>query len=116
MSYKIFLSPLHVFGKELECIKEVFESNYIAPVGEFIDRFEKDICDYTKAKYAVAVSSGTAAIHLALRILGVKENDRVLTLTFTLFGLAENKQGVYKKLVAKVECFLYNKGNKRELT
>ena len=85
MSYKIFLSPPHVFGKELEYIKEVFE--YIAPVSEFIDRFEKDICDYTKAKYAVAVSSGTAAIHLALRILGVKENDRVLTLTFTLFGL-----------------------------
>ena len=112
----IFLSPPHMGDNEQKYINEVFKSNCIAPVGEFIDRFEQAVCSYTKSKYACAVINGTAAIHLALRILGVKENDRVLTLTFTLFGLTENKQGVYKKLVAKVECFLYNKGNKRELT
>jgi len=83
---KIYLSPPHVFGNELKYIEQVFESNYIAPVGEFIDRFEKDICDYTKAKYAVAVSSGTAAIHLALRILGVRKGDYVLCSTFTFIG------------------------------
>ncbi len=82
----IFLSPPYMSGKELEYIKKVFESNYIAPVGEFLDKFEKNICDYTKSKYAVAVSSGTSAIHLALRVLGVREGDYVLCSTFTFIG------------------------------
>ena len=82
----IFLSPPYMSGKELEYIKKVFESNYIAPVGEFLDKFEKNICDYTKSKYAVAVSSGTSAIHLALRVLGVREGDHVLCSTFTFIG------------------------------
>ena len=82
----IFLSPPFMSGKELEYIKDVFESNYIAPVGEFIERFEKKICEFTKCKYAVAVSSGTSAIHLALRVLGVEEGDYVLASTFTFIG------------------------------
>ncbi len=73
-------------GKELEYIKEAFESNYIAPVGEFIDRFERSVCDFTKAKYACALVNGTSAIHLALRILGVKNGDKVLASTFTFIG------------------------------
>ena len=82
----IFLSPPHMSGKELEYIKEVFESNYIAPVGEFIDRFEDTVKDYTGVKHACAVVSGTSAIHLALRILGIGENDKVLASTFTFIG------------------------------
>jgi len=73
-------------GKELEYIKEAFDSNYIAPVGEFIDRFEQMIKNYTGAKNALAVSSGTSAIHLALRVLDIKENDKVLASTFTFIG------------------------------
>ncbi len=73
-------------GKELDYIKEVFDSNYIAPVGEFIERFERAVCDFTKAKYACALVNGTSAIHLALRILGVKNGDKVLTSTFTFIG------------------------------
>ncbi len=73
-------------GKELDYIKEVFESNYIAPVGEFIERFEQSICDFTKAKYTCAVVNGTSAIHLALRILGIKNGDKVLASTFTFIG------------------------------
>ncbi|WP_456480204.1 aminotransferase class I/II-fold pyridoxal phosphate-dependent enzyme, partial [Nautilia sp.] len=86
MGYKIFLSPPHMGENEQKYINEVFKSNYIAPVGEFIDRFEQAVCSYTKSKYACAVINGTAAIHLALRILGVKENDKVLTSTFTFIG------------------------------
>ena len=83
---RIFLSPPHMSGKEQQYIAEVFESNYIAPLGAFVNRFEKSVCDYTGAKYALATSSGTAAIHLALRVLGVGEGDFVLASTFTFIG------------------------------
>lgn len=82
----IYLSPPHMSGKELDYIKEVFESNYIAPVGEFIDRFEESVKNYTNSKSALAVINGTAAIHLALRVLGIKENDKVLASSFTFIG------------------------------
>ena len=83
---RIFLSPPHMGGNEQKYIDEVFKSNYIAPLGEFVDRFEKDICDYTGAKGATALSSGTAAIHLALRIAGVRAGDKVLASAFTFIG------------------------------
>lgn len=80
------MSPPHVFGNELEYVRQVFESNYLAPVGEFINKFENAVCEITGARYAVAVSSGTAAIHLALRSLRVEEGDCVLASTFTFIG------------------------------
>ena len=83
---RIFLSPPHMSGKEQEYIAEVFESNYIAPLGEFVDRFEKEICDYTGSGYALACVNGTSAIHLALRVLGIKEDDIVLASSFTFIG------------------------------
>ena len=73
-------------GNEQKYISEVFESNYIAPLGAFVNKFEKSICDFTGAKHALAVTSGTAAIHLALRVLGIKEGDDVLASTFTFIG------------------------------
>jgi len=83
---KIFLSPPHMSGKEQEYIAQVFESNYIAPVGEFIDRFEESIVNYTDTKYALALSSATAGLHLALRVLGIGEGDIVLASSFTFIG------------------------------
>ena len=83
---KIFLSPPHMSGKEQQYIAEVFESNYIAPLGEFVDRFEKSICTYTGSPYALATNTATAALHLALRVLGVGEGDYVLASTFTFIG------------------------------
>lgn len=82
----IYLSPPHMSGKELEYIKEVFESNYIAPVGEFLDRFEHLVIEYTQTKAALALINATSAIHLALRVLGVGEGDKVLASTFTFIG------------------------------
>jgi len=83
---RIFLSPPHMSGKERQYIDEVFKSNYIAPVGAFIDRFEEAVCAHTKAKYALATNTATAALHLALRVLGVGEGDYVLTSSFTFIG------------------------------
>ncbi|MEA1916217.1 MAG: aminotransferase class I/II-fold pyridoxal phosphate-dependent enzyme [Campylobacterota bacterium] len=86
MNNPIFLSSPHMSGNELKYIEEVFKSNYIAPLGEFVNRFEKSICDYTHTPNALALSSGTAALHLALRVLGVGSGDDVLASTFTFIG------------------------------
>jgi len=83
---RIFLSPPHMSGKEQQYIAEVFESNYIAPLGAFVDRFEESIRKYTGAGYALALSSATAGLHLALRVLGVGEGDYVLASSFTFIG------------------------------
>ena len=86
MSKRIFLSPPHMSGKEQEYINNVFESNYITSLGEYVDRFELKVKDYTKTQNALAVINGTSAIHLALRVLGIKEGDNVLASTFTFIG------------------------------
>jgi len=83
---RIFLSPPHMSGKEQQYIAEVFESNYIAPLGAFVDRFEEDVKTYTGTPYALALSSATAGLHLALRVLGVGEGDVVLASSFTFIG------------------------------
>ncbi|MRJ02027.1 MAG: aminotransferase class V-fold PLP-dependent enzyme [Epsilonproteobacteria bacterium] len=80
---KIFLSPPHMTGRELEYIEEVFRSNYIAPVGEYLERFEDAVRTYTGTSHALALCNGTAGIHLALRLLGVEEGDRVGVSNFT---------------------------------
>lgn len=83
---RIFLSPPNMGGNELEYIKQVFESNYIAPLGEYVNRFEQAMCDYTGAKSALALNAGSAALHLALRTLGIKDGDVVLGSTFTFMA------------------------------
>lgn len=83
MNERIFLSPPHMGGQEQAFVEDAFSSNWIAPVGPNITGLESDICKFTKADYCVAVSSGTAAIHLALMILGVSEGDEVMAPTFT---------------------------------
>ena len=83
---KLFLSPPHMSGKEQQYIAEVFESNYIAPVGAFVNRFESSIEEYTGTSHALALSSATAGLHLALRVLGIGKDDMVLASTFTFIG------------------------------
>lgn len=73
-------------GNELKYIEKVFESNYIAPLGEYVNKFEESIKSYTKTQNALAIISGTAAIHLALRVLGIGKDDDVLASTFTFIG------------------------------
>jgi len=86
MNKKIFLSSPDMTKNELKYIQKVFESNYIAPVGEYVDKFEAMVKEYVGSKNALAVTSATAGIHLALRVLGVKEGDDVLASTLTFIG------------------------------
>ena len=80
---KIYLSPPHMSGKELKYIKDVFKDNWIAPIGPHLNMFEEKVKEYTGAKYAVAVTSCTAGIHLALRALRVEKGDYVLCSSLT---------------------------------
>lgn len=85
---KIWLSSPHMGGKELEFVKEAFDTNWIAPLGPHVDGFEKDLCMFTGAKHAAALSAGTAAIHLALILLDVKAGDEVICQSFTFSASA----------------------------
>ncbi len=87
-AHRIYLSPPHMEGPELESVKKAFASNWIAPVGPDINELEKDVCRYTGALNAVALSSGTAALHLALQVCGVRSGDDVYCSTFTFAGSA----------------------------
>lgn len=85
---RIFLSAPHMSGNEMKYISDAFETNWIAPLGPNVDAFEKEIANYVGVSEAVAVSSGTAAIHLALSLLDVKKGDKVLCSTLTFVASA----------------------------
>lgn len=88
MNKKIWLSSPHLSGEEMKYIQEAFESNWVAPLGPNVDEFEKEMCRYLGAKHAAALMSGTAAIHLALVMLGVQSGDEVICQSFTFSGSA----------------------------
>ena len=79
----IYLSPPHMSGNEMKYIQEAFDKNWIAPLGPNVDAFEKSIATYCGVKHVAALNSGTAAIHLALIILGIEQGDEVVTSSFT---------------------------------
>jgi len=83
---RIFLSAPHMGSRELDFVHEAFASNYIAPVGPQLESFEREFAAKVNAKYAAAVSSGTAALHLLLRYAGVGPGDEVFCSTFTFVG------------------------------
>jgi pyridoxal phosphate-dependent aminotransferase EpsN len=74
--------------RELILIKEAFDTNWIAPVGPHISAFEREFCQIIDYPHAAAVSSGTAALHLALRLIGVQTGDEVVCSTFTFVASA----------------------------
>lgn len=86
MNKRIYLSPPSMTGKEMKYIQQAFDSNWIAPLGPNVDAFEEEVCKYVGARYGLALSSGTAAIHLALRYLGVGPGDYVFCSTLTFSG------------------------------
>lgn len=87
-SNRIWLSSPHMSGEEQKYIAEAFQTNWIAPLGANVDGFEQDLCDFTGAKYAAALSSGTAAIHLALKLCNVGVDDYVICQSFTFVATA----------------------------
>lgn len=84
----ILLSTPHMGEAELHFVEEAFRTNWIAPLGPNVDAFERELADLVGVGHAAAVTSGTAAIHLAVRILGVKPGDRVFCSTLTFAASA----------------------------
>lgn len=80
---KIWLSPPHMGGRERELVKEAFDANWIAPVGPHISNFEQELSKLSQNFNIAALSSGTAAIHLALILAGVQKDDNVICSSFT---------------------------------
>ena len=85
---RIFLSPPHMSGEEQKYINEAFQTNWIAPLGPNVDAFENELAEYAGVRDAAAVSSGTAAIHLALRLLDVQQGDVVFCSSLTFVASA----------------------------
>jgi len=83
---RIYLSPPHMGGEEFKNVKEAFDTNWIAPVGPHIHQFELELQQYLDVQHCVVLTSGTAAIHLALIILGVERGDEVICSSFTFAG------------------------------
>src|SRR5204863_4133798 len=82
---RVYLSMPHMGGGELELVREAFATNWIAPLGPHVDAFEREFAALVGSPHAAALSSGTAALHLALRLCGVSAGDDVFcsTLTFS---------------------------------
>jgi len=83
---RIWLSSPHMGGEEKEYVNKAFDTNWIAPLGPNVNGFEEDLQNYSGVSHAAALTSGTAAIHLALIILGIERGDDVLVSTFTFSG------------------------------
>jgi dTDP-4-amino-4,6-dideoxygalactose transaminase len=83
MQSKIWLSSPHMSGNEMKYIEEAFNTNWVAPLGPNVNSFESELANYLHVRNVAALSSGSAAIHLALIILGVKSGDEVLVSSFT---------------------------------
>jgi dTDP-4-amino-4,6-dideoxygalactose transaminase len=88
MKNKIWLSSPHMGGNEITFVNEAFSANWVAPLGPNVDGFESDIQEYLKINHAAALSSGTAAIHLALILLNVGSGDDVICQSFTFSASA----------------------------
>jgi pyridoxal phosphate-dependent aminotransferase EpsN len=85
---RLFLSPPHLDGNEQDLVADAFASNWIAPLGPHVEGFEQEMAAYCGSGHAAALSSGTAAIHLALRLLGIKRGDEVWCSSFTFAATA----------------------------
>lgn len=80
---RIYLSSPHMSGLEQKLVQEAFDTNWIAPLGPHVDAFEREFCAAVGARHATALSSGTAALHLALSLVGVGNGDEVLVSDLT---------------------------------
>lgn len=81
--------PLHApmfIGNEKKYLNECIDSTFVSSVGQFVDRFETEVAKFTGAKHAIATSNGTAALHIALLMAGVNQNDEVITQPLTFIA------------------------------
>lgn len=94
---KLWLASPTMHGEEQEYVQEAFNSNWVSAVGENINQLEKGVCEYVRCKYAVALSAGTAALHMAVKLAGVKQGDKVFCSDMT-FAATVNPV-IYEKAV-----------------
>ena len=87
---RIYLSPPHMSQYEWPLLQDAFESNWIAPIGPHVVGFENEFAELSHRRHAVAMSSCTAALHLAQKVLGVSAGDEVLTSTMTFVATANS--------------------------
>ena len=80
---RIYLASPHMGGLEEVFVKEAFDTNWIAPLGANVDGFEKELSEYVGSKTGAALASGTAAIHMALKAVGVEKGDKVFCSSLT---------------------------------
>lgn len=85
---KLWLSSPTMYGEERMYVKEAFDTNWVSTVGENINQFEKNICKLVGCKYSVALASGTSALHLAVKLAGVKPGDKVFCTDLTFDATA----------------------------
>src|ERR1035437_1615603 len=83
MNKKIWLFSPPIWGAERKYVNDAFDTNWIAPLGPNVDAFEKGLAIYNNVGHVAALSAGTAALHLALILLGVKTGDEVIASSFT---------------------------------
>lgn len=88
MSSKIWLSSPHMSGNEMKYVEEAYNTNWVAPLGPNVNEFENELASYLSVKGVAALSSGTAALHLALIMLGVQHGDEVICQSFTFSASA----------------------------
>ena len=86
MAFKIFLSPPHMGGEEIKFVQDAFDTNWLAPYGPHINALEKEMAAHIGVESTLALTSGTAAMHLALRWFGVQQDDYVFCSDFTFIG------------------------------
>ena len=88
MKKQILLSTPHMGDLEQKYVQEAFNTNWVAPIGPNVNAFEQEFSDAVGSKYSAALSSGTAALHLALKLVGVEVGDEVFCSTFTFIASA----------------------------
>lgn len=86
LTQRIWLSSPHLGDEEAAFVEEAFRTNWIAPLGPHVDAFEKEVAAHVGVGHAAALSSGTAAIHLGLLLLGVQPGDSVSAPSLTFVG------------------------------
>ena len=85
---RIYLSPPHMGIAERDLLLDAFDSNWVAPMGPHVDAFEREFSETIGVPYSAALSSGTAALHLALLMLGIGRGDEIITSSFTFAATA----------------------------
>jgi dTDP-4-amino-4,6-dideoxygalactose transaminase len=100
---RVYLSPPHLTGDEANLVADAFASNWIAPLGPHVDAFERELAAVAGVPYAAALSSGTAALHLAMLVLGVGAGDEVLCSSLT-FSASANPIVYERAIPVFVDC------------